>query len=406
LKHRTCKHEDIIPIYIRLTVNGTREEWSTGRRCRPEDWDNKLKRVKGNKEEARSINHWLDLLSARAYACKQEIYASGKQLHAVQIRKLMQGEELDPPKMLSQVWTYHTNQIAGLVGKSYTPGTLQKYTSVFRILKKYLMLRTLADDIRLDQIDYRFIRDFEYYLKTDYGVKINTAIHMVKKLRTIMKVAQEIGWINRDPFVAYRAKKEEVFREYLTSLELHELATKKLSGKRLRRVRDLFLFSCYTGLSYADTVKLRSADIIKGGMEHSGGLHGFENIGLLESVLGHITNEWYYTEIEDKATYLCYSVIKKHSFNDGNKRSAIVLTSYFLEINGLNYCTNRFILEMENFAVYVAANFISQELLHAIITSIIYEDDYSESLKLEIATALSNQFPNDYDSSIDVTDSF
>jgi integrase len=79
-----------------------------------------------------------------------------------------------------------------------------------------------------------------------------------------MKVAQEIGWISRDPFVAYRAKKEEVFREYLTSLELHELATKKLSGKRLRRVRDLFLFSCYTGLSYADTVKLRSADIIKG----------------------------------------------------------------------------------------------------------------------------------------------
>ncbi|GGI50783.1 transposase [Mucilaginibacter galii] len=264
LKHRTGKHEDIIPIYIRLTVNGTREEWSTGRRCRPEDWDNKLKRVKGNKEEARSINHWLDLLSARAYACKQDLYASGKQLHGVQIRKLMQGEELDPPKMLSQVWTYHTNQIAGLVGKSYTPGTLQKYTSVFRILKKYLMLKIQADDIRLDQIDFRFIRDFDYYLKTDYGVKINTAIHMVKKLRTIMKVAQEIGWISRDPFVAYRAKKEEVFREYLTSLELHELATKKLSGKRLRRVRDLFLFSCYTGLSYADTVKLRSADIIKG----------------------------------------------------------------------------------------------------------------------------------------------
>lgn len=107
------------------------------------------------------------------------------------------------------------------------------------------------------------MRDFDYYLKTDYGVKINTAVQMVKKLRTIMKVANEIGWAKRNPFVAYRAKKEEVFREYLTSEELNALATRKLR-KRLVITRDLFLFSCYTGLSYADAVKLKSSDILKG----------------------------------------------------------------------------------------------------------------------------------------------
>jgi integrase len=87
---------------------------------------------------------------------------------------------------------------------------------------------------------------------------------MVKKLRTVVKIAYEIGWINRDPFISYRARHEEVHREYLTSTELNQLAVKRLKIKRQIVVRDLFLFSCYTGLSYADTIKLKRRDIVKG----------------------------------------------------------------------------------------------------------------------------------------------
>jgi integrase len=204
------------------------------------------------------------MLYTKAFSCRQELFAKGKAYTARHIRKMMQGEELEPPKMLSEAWNYHTNQIAGLLGKDYTVGTLAKYKTVFKVLKRYIQLKKQCDDIRLDEIDYRFVRDFEYYLKTDYGVKINTAIQMVKKLRTVIKIAYEIGWIMRDPFIAYRARHEEVHREYLNSMELHELATKRLKRKRLVVVRDLFLFSCYTGLSYADTVKLKSSDILKG----------------------------------------------------------------------------------------------------------------------------------------------
>ena len=132
-------------------------------------------------------------------------------------------------------------------------------------------------------------------------------------------------------------------------------------------------------------------------IEKSGGRHGYKDLGLIDSVLEHMTNDNYYPQIQDKANYLCYSIIKNHAFIDGNKRSAIVLTSYFLEINGLNYCINRFIREMENYAVYVAANFISQELLHTIISSIIYDYDYEEALKIEIAIVLANQLPDQND---------
>ncbi|WP_091367521.1 site-specific integrase [Mucilaginibacter mallensis] len=264
LKAPKVKKGNLIPIYIRITVNGKRTEWSTGRKCARIDWESNNGRMKGTKEDARSVNSWLDTLNARAFAARQDLYASGKAFGPIHVRKIMQGEELEPPKMLSDIWTYHTDQIAGLIGKDYTVGTLQKYKAAFRILKRFIMIRTQSDDIRLDKIDYRFVKDFDYYLKADYGVKINTAVQIVKKLRTMIKIAIEVGWAKHDPFIAYRAKTVEVFREYLTSDELQQLAEKKLSRKRLHVARDLFLFSCYTGLSYADTAKLTRADIVKG----------------------------------------------------------------------------------------------------------------------------------------------
>ncbi|TCD29633.1 type II toxin-antitoxin system death-on-curing family toxin [Pedobacter psychrodurus] len=156
------------------------------------------------------------------------------------------------------------------------------------------------------------------------------------------------------------------------------------------------------GLFYFDlSHAVKEHDFI---IEKSGGRHGYKDLGLMDSVLEHMTNDIYYPEIHDKAVYLCFSIIKNHAFVDGNKRSSIVLTSYFLEINGLDYCITKFIREMENYAVYVAANFISKELLYAIISSIIYEHDYQEELKVEIALALANQLPDDENSEEDADD--
>jgi hypothetical protein len=159
------KQNQVNTIYIRLTIDGRREEWSTGRRCQKDEWNSKASRMAGTREEARATNAWLDTLSSRAHTCRQDLYAGGKPFTAVHIRKLMQGEELEPPKMLSDAWNYHTDQIAGLIGKDYTRGTLDKYKAVYKVLKEYITLRKQCDDLRLDEIDYRFVRDFEYYLK-------------------------------------------------------------------------------------------------------------------------------------------------------------------------------------------------------------------------------------------------
>ncbi len=122
-------------------------------------------------------------------------------------------------------------------------------------------------------------------------------------------------------------------------------------------------------------------------INQSGGILGILNIGLLESVIEHVQNDFYYPELEHKLTHLFFSINKNHSFQDGNKRSSILLSAYFLEINNCNFRIERFISEMENIAVDVADNRIDKDLLFEIIYSIIYEEDYSEELKLEIVFA-------------------
>ena len=137
----------------------------------------------------------------------------------------------------------------------------------------------------------------------------------------------------------------------------------------------------YFDLAYA----IKVHDFI---IEVSGGREGTHNVGLIDSVLDFIQSDMYYPSFEDKLTHLVYSVNKNHAFTDGNKRSSIALGAAFLEINGLEYLSKRFIEEMENIAVYVADNKISKDLLHKIITSLVYDLEYSEVLKLEIFSAI------------------
>ena len=123
-------------------------------------------------------------------------------------------------------------------------------------------------------------------------------------------------------------------------------------------------------------------------IDESGGLSGTKNIGQLESVLEHIQNDLYYPSFEEKLNHLVFAINKFHAFNDGNKRSSIVLGAYFLELNGFDYCVSDFVIRMENITVWLAEGKISKELLQKLISAIVMEDEYSEDLKLELITAL------------------
>jgi len=129
-------------------------------------------------------------------------------------------------------------------------------------------------------------------------------------------------------------------------------------------------------------------------VRESGGFMGIRDNGLIDSTLDHVQNDFYYPELEDKVTHLIFSFNKNHCFNDGNKRSSIALAAYFLTINNLEAFVGKFILEMENVVVDVADNVFDRDLLYEIVISILYEDDYSEELKMKIIQAKLNHLAN------------
>ena len=119
-------------------------------------------------------------------------------------------------------------------------------------------------------------------------------------------------------------------------------------------------------------------------IDNSGGLAGNREIGLLDSALDYIQNDMYYPSFVEKLKHLIIAVNKFHPFNDGNKRSSLVLGAYFLELNGYDYCINKFIYEMEEIVVWLAEGKIDDTLLLDIVQSIIEEDEFDESIKLRI----------------------
>jgi death-on-curing protein len=126
-------------------------------------------------------------------------------------------------------------------------------------------------------------------------------------------------------------------------------------------------------------------------IDTTGGLHGVIDEGRIESVLEHIRNDDYYPTFEVKMTHLVFSINKNHAFNDGNKRSSLSLGAYFLELNGYDYCVQKFVAEMENVVVWVAEGVVSKELLEKLIVSVVMDDEYPESLKIELLNAVGSE---------------
>lgn len=123
-------------------------------------------------------------------------------------------------------------------------------------------------------------------------------------------------------------------------------------------------------------------------IEISGGLSGVKDAGQLESVLEHIQNDDYYPLFEEKLTHLVFAIVEFHCFVDGNKRSAIALGAYLLELNGYDWLVAHFIRMMEDVVVWVAEKRVHKDLLLGLISSLCNGDEYPESSMLELIDAL------------------
>jgi len=261
LKKGRNRNEKSLPIYVRLTINGERAEWTCQRNCDPVKWNQHTGRAIGNKDETKILNQHLDAIQANIFQVQKEYTLRNEPVAAAQVRAKILHETEEKKHSLIEVYQYHNDQFEKLVGSEFSYGTYKKFKSALKSLKAFLEWKFKKQDLYLTEVNHKFITDYEFYLKAVQKLQHNSAMVNVKKLKKIIRQCVANDWLDKDPFKSYKITTKETHRNFLMEDELETLIKKDISVPRLDQVRDLFLFSCYTGLSYTDVMVLTQNNI-------------------------------------------------------------------------------------------------------------------------------------------------
>lgn len=267
------------PIYLRITIDGKASEISTKRSLKPLQWNSKGQKVSGNTESVKSLNFYLKTFEQKVYDAYHLLMKENSFITTELLKNTLLGTEIKK-RMLIPIFKDHNSRMEALVGKEYAKGTLTRYKTCLSHTQEFLKWKFNVSDIEITQIDHAFISDFEFFLRTEKSCANNSAVKYIKNFGKIIRICLANKWLTYDPFLCYDSKFVEVQRQFLDDAELFALSNKEFEIERIAQVRDIFLFSCYTGLAYIDTRNLK-----------------YENIGI-----GIEGNKWIFTSRQKTKT--------------------------------------------------------------------------------------------------------
>jgi len=250
-------------VYLRITYDSKRAEASTMRKVSLGKWNAQANKVGGSSIEAKQVNRNLDIIKNRIYEIYQKFLDNGEEITAIKIKDEFLGNN-DTQKSILQMFEEHNMRMEKLIGKDYSFRTLQRYKTTKKHLASFITSSFKLKDYKVRDIDVKFINSFIYYLKTKLDLSHNSALKYLSYLKKIVRIAYTNGWVEKDPFYNFKLKVQVIDREFLTKEEIIKIMEKEFTIPRMEHVRDVFLFSCYTGLAYVDVFKLTADDIIKG----------------------------------------------------------------------------------------------------------------------------------------------
>jgi site-specific recombinase XerD len=225
----------------------------------PKLWNTKEGKAIGKSVESSEINALLEKTKAGIHKIYREVQERENAVSAEKVKNIFLGID-SKQYMLLKAFDEHVEENFNLVGKRITKSTYNRYYYLRVRLSEFLTEKYHLSDIPLREINYQFIRDFEMYLLTVRENKQSTIAQYLINLKKIVELAYKNEWIFKNPFMNYKIEDEKSERGYLTQAEVEILMNCKLD-KRLERTRDVFIFCCFTGLSYIDVFKLTKQQI-------------------------------------------------------------------------------------------------------------------------------------------------
>ena len=261
LRSNYVNKEGKTSVMLRIYLNNERLSLgSTGISVKSSQWDKEKERIKGRTTEALNTNLQLDNIASGLQSIFRRIEMSDVvSLERIKSEFLGKKEEIDT---LMQLFEKHNGDVAKQVGVSVGKATLQKYNVCKRHFSEFLEKQYKRSDLKLTELTYVVIREFDLYLRTEVGQNPNTATKTMKTFKTITLLGQKMGVLWHDPFMNHRFHIEPVNRGFLTDEEILLIAHKQINIPRLELIRDIFIFSCFTGLAYIDVSNLTPDHIV------------------------------------------------------------------------------------------------------------------------------------------------
>ena len=247
----------LMPIFVTIRQNGERVTFTTGKYIHPNEWDAVKQKAKGKSETAQAINTYLLQLRNKIYRKELELMDRGYIVNPSTLRDAcLEKVESIQSKSLCQIFQEYIDDARKSIGIDVKKDTVYSYERTYDLLKDYMKVTYKRNDFALQELNLSFIDKFNVYLRSELKHKKNTAVKHLRCLMRVVNVAVANRHLSFDPFLNFKAQREICERVFLTEEELRILINKDFRIKRLERVRDLFVFCCFTGLSYSDVKTL------------------------------------------------------------------------------------------------------------------------------------------------------
>ncbi|GAA4915278.1 site-specific integrase [Mucilaginibacter defluvii] len=247
-------------IILRVTVDGVAREMSVKRSWPSSRWNPKANRALGSKEDARTLNEFLDVVQANVYAARQKLLETGQMLTAEAVIEIVSGAA-QRRRGLMALFKKHNEELEKLIGKGVAKGTWTNFNTSYRHLGTFLNKEYGTDEINIISLNLEFVKKFYNWLRVEKNLKHNSALKNIANMKKIVITCVDNGWLKVDPFVKFDLSREEVQTTFLVKEEIQAIAEKVFVNQRLARVRDVFIFCCFTGLAFADVKQLKKSEV-------------------------------------------------------------------------------------------------------------------------------------------------
>ena len=251
----------LAPLRCRITYLGERKPFATGLFVNPKHWDSKSQLAKPPNEDNNFINAELSLIKNKINQAFLFLQVQGLEFDVEDIYKQYKGEPIQKQLGIVEFYSSYLERLKKMIGKDFKQSTWEKFNEILPAIKDYIFFKYQKKDISLNKLDYNFIEDFDYYLRTEKNNSQVTINKKIQRLKKVIKVARKQKLLDFNPFEEHKPKQAKTKIIFLTQDELDELKEKEFQSEILNKVRDCYIFCCYTGLGYSEMFSLKKSDL-------------------------------------------------------------------------------------------------------------------------------------------------